>query len=172
MSIPVDFQKNVLEKQLSVVRVILKDSLVIDPTFVEFEEMYKYAKDNMNNLLEEFDNEELDYNRENWTEYYLNNLKIKLMDNYSEKRLGHLKEICSYLYQDKTKVNKLSEANKQKSGIKVTYKQSTKPNPIGQGAIVLGLVSLGIGVILSKTALILVGLLVATVGGVLLSANR
>ncbi len=192
MTISVDFKNFVLESQLSIVRVILKDSLIIDPTFVEFEEMYKYAKSNMDNLLEEFNQERLDYDKNNWTEDYMNNLKVELMNNFSEERLEHLKQICSYLYQDKGEVGKQSEGNyssvqnkpyeanrsyqtNQKIGprgnIKVTFKESKKINPLPQIFIVLGLVTVIMGIILSKIPIVILGIIIIALG-LLLKENN
>lgn len=164
MAMSIDFKKDVLDGNLSIVRVILKDSLIIDPTFVEFNHMYRYAKDNMDNLLEEFDDKELDYDKENWTEDYMNGLKVELMGNFSDERLDHLKQIISFLYKDRIKQKK----QKASSGPKVEFVNSNKESDIidrvAKGVIVSGALVAGVGIVRAKTAMAVGGLLVATVG--------
>lgn len=166
MSISVDFKDTVAEKKVRRIRIMLKDSLLIDPTFKEFDEMYNFAFNNMDGLLEDFDGDELEFNKNNWSEDYMNELKVELMGNFSERRINHLKEVCSYLYKDKAKIIETQRIAKSSSP-----EYNTQAN-IAKGAIVGGVAIAAVGIAISKTAVIVAGTVVAATGGVLLATKN
>jgi len=128
MAISIDFKNTVSEGDVRLVQIILKDSLIIDPTFREFNEMFEYSKSRMPDLLVEFDNGKLDYSEINWSKDYINELKVELMDNFSNKRIEHLKKICAYIYQDRTNTTNNHFKNKGQKQVKTESK-----NDISEG---------------------------------------
>lgn len=172
MAISIDFKNAVSEGKMRLVRIILKDSLIIDPTFSEFNEMYNYAKGNMEDLLEDFDDGELDNDKNNWSEDYMNGLKVELMGNFSRKRIDHLKQICSYLYKDKVKVKAIGP-----------QRGKTSPPPVGdtkksvaKGVIVSGVAIGVVGVIVAETTIGVIGAVITgttiAVAGIVLGSKK
>lgn len=82
---------------------IFADSLDVDPTFVQYEEEYNYCK-SIPGLLEP--HVELTPFRENpadWDEAYWTSLKQDLTENFSDRRMSHMREVAQVLLADKIK---------------------------------------------------------------------
>lgn len=166
MSVSIDFKNAVSEGKTRLVRIMLKDSLIIDPTFVKFNEMYNFAKDNMEDLLEDFDDDELDYDKSHWSEDYMNELKVELMGNFSKKRIDHLKQICSYLFKDKVKM--IEAQRRTTSSASVCCTQRT----VAKGAVVGGVAIAAVGVAVAEAAIVATGAVIAVAGGVVLVTKK
>lgn len=80
------------------VRIIMKNSLYVDPTFREFEEMDRMAS-SVPGLYVPYDNGPLKMNTAEWTEKYMNTLMVELVDNFSRERVAHLKKVIRYIYE-------------------------------------------------------------------------
>lgn len=78
------------------VRIMMKDSLLVDPTFVQFAEMEKVAS-RMSGLYDEHDGREFNMNKVTWDDDYMNKLKVQVVGNFSHERIEHLKEVVRYL---------------------------------------------------------------------------
>lgn len=78
------------------VRIMMQDSLLIDPTFVEFNAMEKAAK-SMVGLYDVHDGKEFINDRSFWTDEYMDKVMVKVVSNFSHERLDHLKEVVRYL---------------------------------------------------------------------------
>lgn len=78
------------------IRIMMKDSLLVDPTFVEFNQMEQYAR-NMNGLYDEHDGRELKEDEASWNDDYMNKLMVQVVGNFSHERIGRLKEIVRHL---------------------------------------------------------------------------
>lgn len=83
------------------VRIILKDSILVDPTLKQFDEMLEFAKENMQDLFDEQDEEILKYDCSEWNETYLNNQMVKVVNNFSQERINLLRDMIKYIYRDK-----------------------------------------------------------------------
>lgn len=78
------------------VRIMMKDSLLVDPTFVQFAEMEKAAS-RMSGLYDAHDGREFNMNKAMWDDNYMNKLKVQVVGNFSHERIEHLKEVVRYL---------------------------------------------------------------------------
>lgn len=78
------------------VRIMMQDSLLLDPTFVEYNAMEKAAA-SMERLYDEHDGKELIEDRNLWNDDYMNKVMVKVLSNFSHERLDHLKEVVRYL---------------------------------------------------------------------------
>ena len=78
------------------VRIMMKDSLLIDPTFAEFNAMERAAA-SMPGLYDEHDGKELIEDRNQWNDEYMNKVMVKVLSNFSHERIDHLKEVVRYL---------------------------------------------------------------------------
>jgi len=78
------------------VRIMMKNSLLSDPSFAEFAEMERAAA-SMSGLYDQYDGGELISDKSQWTNSYMDKLMVKLMSNFSPERISHLKEVVRYL---------------------------------------------------------------------------
>lgn len=78
------------------VRIMMQDSLLVDPTFTEFNTMEKAAA-SMAGLYDEHDGKELIEDRNLWNDDYMDKVMVKVLSNFSHKRIEHLKEVVRYL---------------------------------------------------------------------------
>lgn len=166
MSESKEFIDAVNSENLSLVRVMLKDSLVLDPTFKEFNELISYAKKNISNLYEEHDDEAFETNSEMWNKNYMNKQLNNLMYNFSKERIEHLKKVCQFVYSDRIK-NISSKINNEQPNIKVIGTKSIATTTT-VGGIGLAIA----GVVLEETMLIVGGAIIAIAGGVMLISNK
>ena len=75
---------------------MMKDSLLVDPTFEQFHDMEKIAS-SMIGLYDEHDGEELIEDRNQWNDNYMDRVMVDVIFNFSHERLEHLKEVVRYL---------------------------------------------------------------------------
>lgn len=78
------------------VRIMMQDSLLVDPTFAEFNAMEKAAA-SMVGLYDEHDGKELIEDRNLWNDDYMDKVMVKVLSNFSHERIDHLKEVVRYL---------------------------------------------------------------------------
>lgn len=78
------------------VRIMMKDSLLWDTTFAEFDAMEEAAS-SMSGLYDAHDGKELLANRNLWSDDYMNKLMVEILSNFSHERMAHLKEVVRYL---------------------------------------------------------------------------
>lgn len=83
------------------VRIMLKDSLVGDPTFAQFNEMFAYAWKTLPTLLVPFDNSALEDDHSKWDKDLINMELVEIVNNFSEARIDHLKKVISVVFADK-----------------------------------------------------------------------
>lgn len=78
------------------VRIMMQDSLLVDPTFTEFNAMEKAAS-SMAGLYDEHDGKELIEDCSLWNDDYMDKVMVKVLSNFSHERIDHLKEVVRYL---------------------------------------------------------------------------
>lgn len=78
------------------VRIMMKNSLLVDPTFEEFHSMEK-ASASMTELYDEHDGKDLIEDRNMWNDDYMDKVMVKVLSNFSHERVDHLKEVVRYL---------------------------------------------------------------------------
>ena len=75
---------------------MMQDSLLVDPTFTEFNAMEKAAA-SIVGLYDEHDGKELVEDRTLWNDDYMDKVMVKVLSNFSHERIDHLKEVIRYL---------------------------------------------------------------------------
>ena len=182
MAVTEDFKQAIFNKEIRRVRIMMKDSLLLDPSFKDFEEREKLAKDVIG-LYDEHDGAELDYDKSNWTNEYMDKLMVQVVGNFSHERIDHLKQVVRYLIPDydkkpinkeveKSNINKSNNAqNEHTSYQRQKYEDQKNGRVINRTSKILtGTVVGGIagGVVASvASGTIIVGVAVgATVAGV------
>ena len=96
-----EFNSAIKNGNLLRVRIMLKDSLIVDPTFVQFNEMFAYARQALPTLLVPFDNSDLENDRSKWDKDLMNMELVEIINNFSEARIYHLKKVISIVLADK-----------------------------------------------------------------------
>lgn len=92
------FQDYVHKKDKISVRMVLKDSLLLDKTFKDFSYKSKYAENRISDLYDEHNGEKF-LDEEKWTEDYLDEQEVTLDLNFSKERIDILKQIIRKLYK-------------------------------------------------------------------------
>lgn len=90
------WQKAVEENSVRKVRIMLKDSLLVDPSFKRFNDRLK-ASQSVKGLFDEHDGKELIQDRSQWNTAYMDRLMVQVVDNFSHERLEHLKKVVRYV---------------------------------------------------------------------------
>lgn len=114
------FYEAVNSNNLRRVRIMMKDSLLVDPEFNLFKEMDRSAS-RMQGLYAEHDGREFNLDKSTWNKDYMNKLMVQVVSNFSHERVNHLKDVVSYLNssnQNKEEIKNSKELNNYK----------TKPN--------------------------------------------
>lgn len=96
MSLTKTFYDAVKANDTRKVRIMMKDSLLVDPTFELFNEMEKVAS-SLSNLYDVHDGRKFNLDKSTWNDDYMNKLKVQVIGNFSHERIGHLKEVIRYL---------------------------------------------------------------------------
>lgn len=165
MAITNEFMDAVQSGNMMRVRIMLKDSLLIDPTAAQFDEMELHAAEKMGNIYTEHDGEKLDFDVSAWNEDYLNRQMVTAVNSFSKERIALLKGMARYLY--KNKADKIRNERKEiysTSGITRTQ--------VAAGITVAGSVAVVAGICTSHMALTIGGAAVAAVGVALIVSDK
>jgi len=165
MTITQEFREAVNNKDTRMVRIILKDSLVVDPTFAEFNQMNALAEANIEALYDEHDGEVLKSETIAWTKDYMDEQMVQVVYNFSKERINLLKNICRQLYGQRA-----SEIEKQRNTPLTQIQFSRKQ--VGTGLVVGGVATTVVGVAIAEPLIVATGIAVVIVGGVLIITDK
>lgn len=117
-------------------RYIFHSCLDVDPTFKGYERAYEDYK-NTPGLFVDHTNENLMKLKENnvdgsWNLEYWNQLKKDLLENFSQKRFEHMREVAKVVYKDK--ICRIEEKRHQPDKTHVTTVEEKKQNEGSMGA--------------------------------------
>lgn len=91
------------------IRIMMMNSLIIDYSFDNFNQMERLAK-NVPGLYDEHDGENFEKDKSKWDNNYMHKVDAKLVFNFSHERIKHLKEVIRYLHP----TGNYKESNNQK----------------------------------------------------------
>lgn len=91
------FEGAVRENDLRRVHIMMKDSLLTDPSFRTFREMEE-AAGGMEGLYAPHDGTAFSADEAAWTKDYMNGLLVDLVDNFSRERVEHLMKVVQKLH--------------------------------------------------------------------------
>lgn len=165
MAITNEFMDAVQSRKVIRVRIMLKDSLLVDPTGIQFDEMEKYATSQMDNIYMEHDGEILDFDVNSWNEEYLNQQMVIVVNSFSKERIQLLKSMVRYLYRDKAH-KMCGERENVYSSHDITRTQ------VGKGVTVAGAALTIAGICTAHTVLTIGGVVAATAGVVLIYGDK
>lgn len=118
-----EFKASVADKNLLRTRIMLKDSFVVDPTFVQLDEMLSYARGHLPDLFIPFDGECLENDIAKWNRDVMNEELVRLVTNFSEIRINHLKKVVSKVLE--TEAAKIRQKRIEQSTRPPSSSQST-----------------------------------------------
>lgn len=111
MAITESFRKAVSLGDVRGIRIMMKDSLLVDPTFYEFDEMEKVAR-GINGLYDAHDGREFIHESSSWNDDYMNKLMVQVIGNFSHERIDHLKRVVRYLRPVQARPHPTTDAGK------------------------------------------------------------
>lgn len=120
-----EFKATVSDKNLLRTRIMLKDSFVVDPTFVQLDEMLSYARVYLPGLFVPFDGECLENDEAKWNDNVMNEELVQLVTNFSETRINHLKKVVSKVL--KPEIEKIRRKKIEQSARPPISSQFTPP---------------------------------------------
>ena len=147
MSITPQFMTAVNNGDITYVRVMLKNEILLSAENGSFEEMFTYASTHMNGLIDVHDGEVFEED-DAWNKDYMNKQMVRVMDNFSKERIELLQKIVRKLYgkQQKTgegarKVSHQYDQSRSQSFDRSEFQFDDLPFwvKIGAGAIVVAL---------------------------------
>ena len=123
------FRKAVNSGDVMQVRIMMKDSLLIDTSFNESEEMERVAG-SMRGLYDSHDDSTFEENSSKWNEDYLDMQMVKLISNFSKERISHIKNVVRHLYPVTTNKQQHNEErrNSYTNNNKNTYYTNSNRN--------------------------------------------
>jgi hypothetical protein len=96
MAITDSFRKAVAAGDVKGLRIMMKNSLLVDPTFAEFNEMDSLAR-GVSGLYEGHDGSGIKVDKSAWNDDYMDRQMVQVVGNFSHERIEHLKEVVRYL---------------------------------------------------------------------------
>lgn len=165
MAVTNEFTEAVQAGDVLLVRIMLKDSLLVDPTAAQFDEMEQYAKGKIPNIYMEHDGEALSFDVTVWNESYLNAQMVAVVSNFSRERIDLLKSMVRHLYP--AKVCKLQSERDSASKSRVSTRKQ-----VGIGVAVAGAVVAATGLVTSHMVLTIGGAVAAAAGVAILVSDK
>lgn len=107
------FFEAVDEKNIRRLRIMMKNSLLVDLSFKQFNEMSKYVK-NIEGMYDEHDDKQCPFeeDKSKWDKNYMNKQMTRVVNNFSKKRIEHVKKVITYVYSNEKKnVNESTNVN-------------------------------------------------------------
>lgn len=108
-----EFQAAVNQGNLLRARIMLKDSLLVDPTFLQFNELLAYGRTRLPDLIEPFDGELLNMEPSCWNQDQMNMELVQLVNNFSLERINHLKKVIEVVKADDIKKYELQKKSQR-----------------------------------------------------------
>ena len=84
MAITEEFDKAITAKDIRMIRIMLKDSLVVDPTLAEFNAMTSIAEKRLEGLYDDHDGEKLSFDTFTWNKNYMDTQMLQVVYNFSK----------------------------------------------------------------------------------------
>lgn len=167
MAITQEFIEAVESGKTLRIRIMLKDILLVDPTATKFDEMETYASSVLGNLYDDHDGESLNYDVTGWSEDYLNEQMVAVVNNFSKERIELLKDMVRHIYRDK-----VQKIRSEQNSAHTQEKRVIKQKHVGAGVTVAGAALAVAGICTSQTILTIGGVAVAAVGVALIVTDK
>lgn len=144
------FYEAVSSGNIQRVRIMMKNSMLVDPTFSEFYEMENTSQ-GLEGLYDTHDGRNLNYDKKTWDDSYMSKLMVQIVGNFSYERVEHLKDVVKYLrpieslshetYPNSKRVTDSETANGQtykQDPIREKHKNHDQENKFDRGTKIIG----------------------------------
>lgn len=174
MALSKDFISAVEDGNALRVKLMLKNSLLIDPTCRDFDQMFSFANERIKNLTDKHDGEIFKDSSE-WDEEYYNVQTVKIVNNFSGERIDLLKSMVKKLYAKK--IGDSSPVGNDDGHIHVednySQKQSTKSGSrlSVQKVFGAGVTMAGAGMLIGGLTVADAPIVIPIIGGMALAAG-
>lgn len=166
MSVTNEFLEAVEEKDTLMVRIMLKDSMVFDPTLCSFDEMASIAEKSISDLYDIHNGEVFTSDISKWNKNHMDEQMVILLDNFSKERIQHLKNVCKHIYAERAD-------QMEKERIVDKHKQTnSSQKQVGTGITVGGVAIAVAGIVFSKPLIIGAGVIAAVAGGIMIATDK
>lgn len=165
MAITSEFNEAVQSGNMMRVHIMLKNSLLVDPTGAQFDEMADYAESKMGTIYVAHDGEALNFDQRSWDKAYLNKQMVSAVTCFSKERIRLLKQMVRVLYKEKA-------AETRQTGEASHSQQYIRRKQIGTGVSVAGVIAAAAGIYTSHTVLTVGGIAAAAAGIIMLATNK
>ena len=128
MALTSEFISAVREKNNLRIRIMLKDSLLVDKTFKQFTDMRRFAEDNGACFWMEPDGELEMLPKENWTMDVMNLELTKLVNDFTKERLVYCQAIVQFIYgvrSSSAQTHTSQQSNQNTSGVSNSLRTDT-----------------------------------------------
>lgn len=125
MAITGAFRNAVATGDIMGLRIMMKNSLLVDPTFIEFEEMSN-AVANVSDLYDAHDGRAFELNKTAWDDDYMNELMVQVVGNFSHERLEHLQKVVRHLRPVAKRSQTVSPDNGSPSTPRKSYQEQKR----------------------------------------------
>lgn len=123
MSLTKAFYEAVSSGNILSIRIMMKDSLLVDPTFSDFNEMNNATRE-LSGLYDEHDGRELKFDKNAWNDTYLDELMVQIVGNFSHERVQHLKDVVKLLYPVENQLHIVNISGKDTLELKTRHIQT------------------------------------------------
>lgn len=157
MAITDAFREAVTNGDMLMIRIMMKDSLLVDLTFNEFNQMEKMTS-GITDLYVEHDGREFITDKSKWNDEYMSKIMVQVVDNFSHERVDHLKEVVRYLRPVPKTQNHNTNQRGQKTGMSYDEQKARdkangnyRPQKIAVGAVVGGAAGIAVTAVASSS---------------------
>ena len=142
MALTNTFFEAVKNENIRRIRIMMKDSMLVDPTFKEFNEMEEVAS-KVSGLYDIHDNREFVADELEWDDTYMDKQMVQLVGNFSHERIEHLKEVIRVLRPVKstTETANSSTHETHSAGVHCSYEEQKRfdqQNNTYKGTVIVG----------------------------------
>lgn len=169
MTISPDFRDAVAANDTRLVRIMMKDSMTLDPSFAEFDALSDYASASMTDLYDQHDGEIFPEDKAEWDKDLMNEQMVNVIYNFSSERISFLRSICKVVYAEK--LERMGIQEKTAASI-APERKGVQRKHVGAGVAVAGGIVAVAGIVTSETAIIVAGAAAVVVGGALILSDN
>ena len=112
MTVAESINNAVSQGDITGLRIMMKNSLLVDPSFCEFSEMERLTRD-VRGLYDDHDGREFKEDQSVWDDSYMNQLMVQVVGNFSHERVEHLKKVVRYLRPIVDRPQQAAQSNRE-----------------------------------------------------------
>lgn len=128
-SISSEYRAVVNSRNILRARIMLKDSMVVEPTFAQFDEMLSFARKAIPEIIVSFDGEALEMDSSKWTHELMNMELVQIVNNFSEQRIHHLKKVIGVVLADEIHRSRMTSVSSTGNAVHSTFKNGSIKTP-------------------------------------------